>query len=95
MRTPLLALMVLIGGLVLTPVAFGGTAAAEEIGYVAAADEAQQQPPSAQIDVDIDRDGGAWYTNPVWIAIGVIAVVVLILLIVMATRGGGTTIVRD
>ena len=94
MRTPFLALMILIGGLVLTPVALDGTAAAAEISYAAAADEAQQQPPSAQIDVDSDR-GGAWYTNPVWIAIGVIALVVLILLIVMATRGGGTTIVRD
>jgi hypothetical protein len=53
------------------------------------------QDPPAQIDVDIDRGGGAWYANPVWIAIGVIALVIIVLLIVAASRGGGgTTVVR-
>jgi len=36
-----------------------------------------------------------WYTNPMWIAIGALAVVVLILLIVMAARGGGTTVIKE
>ena len=55
-----------------------------------------QQPPSARLEVDVDTDrGGAWYTSPVWIAIGVLALVLLIVLIVMATRGGGTTIVKE
>jgi hypothetical protein len=52
------------------------------------------QPPSGQIDVDIDTNGGAWYTSPIWIAIGIIAVILIIALIVMAGRGGGTTVVR-
>jgi hypothetical protein len=62
--------------------------------YTMAAD---QQAPSGQLEVDINTNegGGAWYTSPLWIAIGVIALVLLILLIVMASRGGGTTIVRE
>ena len=58
---------------------------------------ADQQQPSGKIEVDINthRGGGAWYTSPVWIAIGVLALVLLVVLIVMATRGGGTTIVRE
>ena len=56
----------------------------------------QQQPPTGRLEVDVDTDrGGAWYTSPLWIAIGVIALVLLIVLIVMATRGGGTTIIRE
>ena len=54
--------------------------------------------PSGKVDVDINvnrgQGGGRWYANPVWIAIGALAVIVLIALIVMAGRGGGTTIVR-
>ena len=70
-------------------------AAAGDGGYTVAA--AEQQAPSGQLEVDINTDqgGGAWYTSPLWIAIGVIALVLLILLIVMASRGGGTTIVRE
>jgi hypothetical protein len=48
------------------------------------------------IKVEIDDDsGGAWYTQPMWIAIGVIALVVIVLLIAMAGRGGNrTTVVK-
>ena len=56
-----------------------------------------QAQPSGKVDVDINvnrHDGGRWYANPLWIAIGALAVIVLIALIVMAGRGGGTTIVR-
>ena len=67
----------------------------------------QQQPsgggaqaqPGGKLDVDINvnqsRSGGRWYANPLWIAIGALAVVVLLLLIVMAGRGGGTTVIKD
>lgn len=42
-----------------------------------------------------DRSGrGAWYTQPVWIAIGIIALVLLIALIAMAGRRGNTTVVK-
>src|SRR5262245_14055123 len=67
---------------------------------------AMQQPsggaapaqPSGKVDVDINVNrsgGGRWYANPMWIAIGALAVIVLIALIVMAGRGGGTTIVKE
>ena len=57
----------------------------------------QQPPPKGEIDININKGGGrAWWASPVWIAIGVVALVVLILLIVLATRGGGgTTIVHE
>ena len=55
------------------------------------------QIPDKKIEVSVgNRDGGvAWYRNPVWIAIGVLAVIVLLLIVVLATRGGGTTVVKD
>ena len=68
---------------------------------------ALQQPSSGgaaaaqrdgKVDVDINvnhQSGGRWYANPVWIAIGALALIVLIVLIVMAARGGGTTVIRD
>jgi hypothetical protein len=46
-----------------------------------------------EVEVDVNRGGGAWYTNPVWIAIGALSLLVLIILIVMAARGR-TTVVR-
>ena len=95
MRTPVLALTVLLGLLLAMPCAAGATAAAAPMAAASVMGDEAQQPAPPQIDVDIDREGGAWYTSPMWIAIGVIALVVLIMLIVMATRGGGTTIVRD
>jgi uncharacterized membrane protein len=33
--------------------------------------------------------------NPIWIAIGVIALVLLIVIIAMAARGSGTTVIKD
>jgi hypothetical protein len=57
------------------------------------------QLPDKKIDVTIGEHGGAaWYRSPVWIAIGVLALIVLVMLIVMMTRsggGGGTTIIRE
>lgn len=49
----------------------------------------------AKVDIRVDDDrGGAWYTNPVWIAIGIIALVLIIALIAMAGRGRDTTVVK-
>jgi len=57
--------------------------------------QAPEPQKDIKIDVDINRGGGRWYVNPVWIAIGVIALVVLVLLVAMAVRGGGeTTVVK-
>ena len=51
--------------------------------------------PSAQLQVDIDTDGGgAWWTSPLWIGIGIVALIAVIALIVAAARGGGTTVVK-
>ena len=59
---------------------------------------AQDQTPTTkhEVDINVNHGGRAWWASPVWIAIGVLALIVLILLIIMATRGGGgTTIVRE
>jgi hypothetical protein len=57
---------------------------------------AEQQPSTPAIDVEVDVNrGGDWWADPVWIAIGAVALVVLILLIAMAVRGGGTTVIKE
>jgi len=49
-----------------------------------------------KIDITIGERGGVWYRSPVWIAIGVLALIVLLLIVVLLARGGGgTTIVKD
>jgi hypothetical protein len=49
----------------------------------------------AKLEVKVsDNRGGAWYTQPMWIAIGVIALVVIILLAVVAGRRDSTTVVK-
>jgi hypothetical protein len=49
----------------------------------------------AKIDISVnEKRGGAWYTNPVWIAIGIIALVLIIVLIAMAGRGRDTTVIK-
>jgi hypothetical protein len=88
--------VVMAAGLLLGGAVAPATAIAADASYTVALDD-QQQPPTGRLEVDVDTNqgGGAWYTSPMWIAIGVIALILLIVLIVMATRGGGTTIVRD
>ena len=59
---------------------------------------AQGQPAQGKLDVNINTHssgGGAWWTNPIWIAIGVIALVLLIVVIAMAARGSGTTVIKE
>jgi uncharacterized membrane protein len=59
---------------------------------------AQGQPAQGRLDVNINThpgSGGVWWQSPIWIAIGVIALVLFIMLIVMATRGGGTTVIKE
>lgn len=54
-----------------------------------------QPPAKGEVELDVDvNDGSAWYTDPVWIVIGVAALVIIVALIAMAGRGGGTTVVR-
>jgi hypothetical protein len=59
---------------------------------------AQGQPPvqgKVSVDINTHSGGGAWWTSPVWIAIGVIALVLLIVIIAMAARGSGTTVIKE
>jgi hypothetical protein len=59
---------------------------------------AQGQPVQGKLDVNINTHGGGggdWWMNPIWIAIGVIALVLLIVIIAMAARGSGTTVIKD
>ena len=59
---------------------------------------AQGQPAQGKLDVDINvghSGGAAWWTNPIWIAIGVIALVLLIVVVAMAARGSGTTVIKE
>jgi len=58
-----------------------------------------QDQPGANLDVDINLNeggggGGNWYANPMWVAIGGLAVILLVALVVMAGRGGGTTVLK-
>jgi len=95
MRSFLLTLAVVLG-LMAIPAHHGAAIATGATLEAAAStpvlDQAAPNPP--QINVEVNRGGGRWYASPVWIAIGIVALVVLVLLIVMASRGGGTTVVR-
>ena len=54
------------------------------------------QQPTGQLDVDINTNGGGvWYGDPVWLAIGAVALIVVIAIIAMVARGGGTTVIKD
>jgi hypothetical protein len=83
---PLLAVlgMAMMGG-ALTP------ATATDDAYVLALDQQQPggQPPTAQFDVDVSERGRQWWTNPVWIGVGIVALILLIVIVALATRGGG------
>lgn len=52
-----------------------------------------QNPPNVEVEIQTN-EGGAWYTQPMWIAVGVIALVLIILLIVAAGRRDTTTVVK-
>ena len=71
--------------------------AASGSAYALTADQGGGGAPTGQLDVNVDvnEGGGAWWANPVWIAVGVIALVLLIVIIAMAARGGGTTVIKD
>ena len=81
----LIASLMLVGVICLGPLAMPALALA------------QGQPVQGKVNVDINTHtgGGAWWTNPIWIAIGVIALVLLIVIIAMAARGSGTTVIKE
>lgn len=65
--------------------------------YVVAAQQQPSTPGKVDIEIDINRNrgGGAWWTNPMWIAIGVIGLVLLVVIVAMIARGGGTTVIKE
>ena len=92
------ALMIILGVMHVAPVAVayaGGETAA-----VATAEPETKAEGSAKVSVpDVSVEGGdsdgAWYLNPVWIVVGLLAIGVLIAIIAAASRsGGGTTVVK-
>lgn len=56
------------------------------------------QDPPVKVEVSTAPSTTVWYADPLWIGIGVVAVLFVIVLIVLASRGGGgkssTTVVR-
>jgi hypothetical protein len=51
---------------------------------------------TGEVDVDVrDGEGNAWYLSPTWIVIGILAIGILVAIIVAASRGGGTTVIKD
>ena len=105
MNTLLLSLA-LVSRVMLAPVVHDRPAF-QPMAFVAVAPAAmltQQQPPPTTptqpppVNVEVNHINRGWYANPVWVAIGGLALVVVILMIVMAARGGGgsggTTVVR-
>ncbi|MBI3050693.1 MAG: hypothetical protein HYY76_20575 [Acidobacteria bacterium] len=93
----LIALLAVLGaamaGGTLTP------AAAADSGYVLAVDQQPGGGGGLQPNVDIDiteTGGGQWWADPVWIGVGIVAMILLIVIVALATRGGGgTTVVKE
>ena len=60
------------------------------------ADDGAAAKVTGEVDVDVrNGDGAAWYLSPTWIVIGILAVGILVAIIVAASRGGGTTVIKD
>jgi hypothetical protein len=95
MRTRFLALALLLGLLAMPALPAAPAGFDVTVQAMAAQQPDAPSPPPARVDVDIDTNDGVWYTNPVWLALGAIALIVLVLLIVSASRTGGTTVVKD
>ncbi len=92
-----LTIIVLNGAPVRLALAGGDGTTAASAGPKADDDGTSAAKVTGEVDVDIaDKDGGgAWYLSPTWIVIGVLAVGVLVAIIVAASRGGGTTVIKD
>lgn len=86
-----IALLALLGLAAAGNVATPALAAADS-GYVLAM---AQQPGQYSIDIDANDAGAAWWSNPLWIGIGVVALVLLVVIIALAVRGGGTTVIKE
>lgn len=66
--------------------------AAADSGYVLAM---AQQPGQSSIDIDVNSADAAWWSNPLWIGIGVVALVLLVVIIALAVKGDGATVIKE
>ena len=101
MRVPMIvtaAVLMLVGG-----AKQSSAAPTMDMPFLVTAAAVQDPAPAAQpsggdvkVDVDLDRDGTVWYTDPLWIVLGAAAVIVVVALVAAASRGngGGTTVIR-
>jgi hypothetical protein len=99
MRAFCLSLLIAVGSLMVVSrpmtVAADSNHAVHD-GMVVALQTGANANPVKDITVDVNvNHGHAWYRSPVWIAIGVIAVVLLVVIVAMISRGGGTTIIKE
>jgi hypothetical protein len=99
MRTVMVTLAMVFGFMLLIPASLPNHAATTGVVFAAPSVPTVQANPPAQppqINVEVNRGGRVWYASPVWVAIGVIALVLLVMIIAMVARGGGggTTVVR-
>ncbi len=51
------------------------------------------QIPDKKIQITVG-DRSAWYQDPLWITIGILAIVIVLLIVLVARRGGTTVIKR-
>jgi len=78
-------------GMVPAVTAVSMTAPTPAAGVVAAV---LTQDAKLEVNVKTDDGAGPWYKQPIWIAVGVIALVLIILLAVVAGRRDTTTVVK-
>lgn len=99
MRIP----MIVATAMLLTAGASAASAAPTmDVPYLVASAVQDPAPPAqptggdVKVDINLGSDGATvWYTDPMWIVLGVAAVIVVVALIAMASRGGGgTTVIR-
>jgi membrane protein DedA with SNARE-associated domain len=63
---------------------------------VTAASPFALQIPDKKIEITVgDHASAAWYHNPMWIAIAILAAVLVVLLVVLIGRRGGNTIIKN
>ena len=91
-----LTIFLLAGAPVTMAIGAGDGTAIAQTEPKAADDGTAAAKVTGEVDVDVrDGDGAAWYLSPTWIVIGILAIGILVAIIVAASRGGGTTVIKD
>jgi len=95
MRSVLISIAFLFAFGLATPRTVAGPALSP-VATVSTSTSLDFQDPASEIILDLNASRvRAWYQNPVWIAIGALALVVLLVIVVLMTQVGiGPTTVR-